>query len=123
MHRLASPLFVAIAGGAWRDQPGRLTLAILGIACGVALGVAVHLINTSASNELELAVRSLAGEADVLVRGSRSGFPDALYARIARLEGAHAASPAVEVDAQIAGRRETIKVLGLDPFRARDVQP
>jgi putative ABC transport system permease protein len=113
----------AIAGGAWRDQPGRLVLAILGIAFGVALGAAVHLINASAANELNLAVRSLSGEADLVVRGGRSGFPEALYPRIAKLEGVRAASPALEIDAQLAGRRETIRIVGLDPFRAMAVQP
>jgi putative ABC transport system permease protein len=119
----AFPVLRAIAGGTWSDHPGRLVLAVLGIAFGVALGVAVHLVNSSAANEFDLAVRSLAGEADLLVRGPRSGFPDTLYPRIARLEGVRAASPAVEVEVQLAGRRETIKLLGLDPFRAGHVQP
>ncbi|MDB5904486.1 MAG: h16 [Betaproteobacteria bacterium] len=113
----------ASSGGAWRDHPGRLVLAILGIAFGVALGVAVHLINASAANEFNLAVRSLAGEADLVVRGPRSGFPDSLYPYIAKRAGVRAASPGVELDAQLAGRHETIKVLGLDPFRALQVQP
>jgi putative ABC transport system permease protein len=116
-------LLRAVAGGAWRHHPGRLVLAALGIALGVALGVAVHLINASATGELERAVRSLAGEAHLTVRGSRSGFPEALYPRIARVPGVRAASPALEIDAQIAGRRDTIRVLGLDPFRAAEVQP
>jgi putative ABC transport system permease protein len=116
-------LLRASAGDAWREHPGRLALAVLGIALGVALGVAVHLINASAANEFELAVRSLSGEADLVVRGPRSGFSDTLYPRIARLPGVAAASPALEVDAQIAGRRDAIKVLGLDPFRALQVQP
>ena len=125
MTRFSStfPVLHAVAGGTWSDHPGRLALAVLGIAFGVALGVAVHLVNASAANEFDRAVRSLAGEADVLVRGPRSGFPDTVYPAIARLEGVRAASPAVEVDAQLAGRRETIKLLGLDPFRAAHVQP
>ena len=113
----------AIAGGAWRDQPGRVVLAIVGIAFGVALGVAVHLINASAANELNLAIRSLSGEADLVVRAARSGFPEALYPRVAKLQGVRAASPALELDAQLAGRRETIRIVGLDPFRALEVQP
>jgi len=119
----AWPVMRALSAGAWRDQPGRVGLAVLGIAFGVALGVAVHLINASASSEFGLAIRALSGEADLVIRGSRSGFPDDLYPRIARLPGARAASPAVEVDAQLAGRRETIRILGLDPFRAAEVQP
>lgn len=117
------PVLNAIAGGVWRDHPGRILLAVLGITFGVALGVAVHLINSSAASEFSLAVRSLSGEADIVIRGPRSGFPDALYPRVAQLPGVRAASPAVEVDAQLAGRRETIKLLGLDSFRAAQVQP
>ena len=117
------PLLRATSGSAWSDHPGRLALTVLGIAFGVALGVAVHLINSSAAGEFSMAVRSLAGEADLVVRGPRSGFPDALYPRVAKLPGILAASPAIELDAQLAGRRDTIKVLGLDPFRAARVQP
>lgn len=113
----------AVLGGSWREQPARLALSVLAIAFGVALGVAVHLINASAAGEFNLAVRSLSGEADLVVRGPRSGFPDALYAGIARLPEVRAASPAVEVEAQLAGRKETIRVLGIDPFRAGEVQP
>jgi putative ABC transport system permease protein len=117
------PLLRASAGGLWRDHPGRLALAVFGIALGVALGVAVHLINASAAHEFEIAVRSLSGEADVVIRGPRSGFSEKLYPAIARLPGVQAASPAVEVDAQLAGSRDTIKVLGVDIFRAMQVQP
>jgi len=113
----------ALTFGAWRDQPGRLVLAILGIAFGVALGVAVHLINASAAAEFDLAVRSLSGEAHVVIRGPRSGFPDTLYPAIVQARGVHMASPGVELDAQLAGTRGTIKILGLDPFRAAGVQP
>ncbi|MGZ8267121.1 MAG: FtsX-like permease family protein [Burkholderiales bacterium] len=119
----AAPVLYALVAGTWREHRGRLTLAVLGIAFGVALGVAVHLINASAAEQFDLAVRSLAGEADLIVRGPRSGFGDSVYARIAVLPQVRAASPGVEVDAQIAGRRETIRVLGLDPFRAAEVQP
>jgi len=119
----AAPVLYATVAGNWRDQPGRLALAVLGIALGVALGVAVHLINASAAGEFNLAVRSLAGEADLVVRGPRSGFPDTLYQEIARLPEVRAASPAVELEALLAGRRDTIRVLGIDPFRAGEVQP
>jgi putative ABC transport system permease protein len=121
--RTVWPLLRATAGGLWQDHPGRLVLAAVGIALGVALGVAVHLINASAAHEFDVAVRSLSGEADVVIRGPRSGFPEDLYPRIARLPGVRAASPAVEIDAQLPATRNTIKVLGLDIFRAMQVQP
>ena len=67
------PLFRALIFGTLREQPGRAALAVLAIALGVALGVAVHLINSSAINEFELAARHLAGEADLVLRGPRAG--------------------------------------------------
>ncbi len=113
----------AAAGGTWRDDRLRAILGVLGIAFGVALGVAVHLINASAANDFGLAVRALAGEADLVIRGPRAGFPEAIYPRLVQHPNVAAASPAIEIDAQLAGRRSTIRVLGLDPFRALQVQP
>jgi putative ABC transport system permease protein len=113
----------AVAGGAWRDAPGRALLAILGIACGVALGAAVHLINATARQEFEAAARALAGVADIVVRGPRQGFDEALYPHVAMVPGVAVASPAIEVDATLAGVRDSIRMLGLDVFRAALVQP
>ena len=64
---------------------GRTALSIAGIALGVALGYGVHLVNRAAVSDVAAAVRSLAGEADLEVRGGRAGFPEALYPRIAQL--------------------------------------
>src|SRR5687767_15545452 len=106
-----------------RDNPGRTALAVLAIALGVSLGVAVHLINSSAINEFELAARHLAGEADLVVRGPRAGFEESLYPRIARLPRVEAANPAVEFDVPLARRQDNLRILGFDPLRAAQVQP
>ena len=107
-------------------QKGRVFLSVSAIALGVALGFAVHLINRAATNELAAGVRTLAGEADLEVRGGRAGFPEALYARLARLPGVAVASPVLEVEAGIAdgvdGAR-TIRLVGIDPLRAALLQP
>ena len=116
-------LFNALVLGPLREHPARAVLAIAAIALGVALGVAVHLINASALNEFEIASRHLAGEADLVVRGPRAGFDEALYSRIARMAQVEAANPAVEADVPIAGRQESLRVLGFDPLRAAQVQP
>ncbi len=80
---------------------GRALLSLLAIALGVALGYAVHLINRAAVNELAAGVRSIAGEADLEVRGGRAGFPESLYATLARLPGVAVASPVLEADAAV----------------------
>jgi putative ABC transport system permease protein len=100
-----------------------MALSILGIALGVALGYAVHLVNRAAVSDLAAAVRALAGEADLEVRGGRSGFNESLYPRIARLAGVSVASPVLELDVGVAGSGRTIRVVGLDILRAALVQP
>jgi putative ABC transport system permease protein len=113
----------ALMGGSFREGPARTVLAVVAIALGVALGVAVHLVNSSALNEFELAARHLAGEADLVVRGPRAGFEESLYPRIARLPQVEAANPAVEFDVPLARRKESLRILGFDPLRAAQVQP
>ena len=93
------------------------------IALGVALGFAVQLINQAAIGELTAGVRALAGEADLEVRGGRAGFPEGLYATLARLPGVAVASPVLELEVPVAGTRRSLRVIGLDPLRAGLLQP
>ena len=116
-----SPLSLFLAPLA--QHKGRLVVSVLAIALGVALGYAVQLINAVALNEFSQVVRSLAGEADLEIRGPRSGFDEMLYARIARLPQVALASPVLEVSAKLPGRHEPLRVLGLDAFRAAYMQP
>lgn len=101
---------------------GRVLLSMAGIALGVALGFAVHLVNRAAVNELAAGVRALSGDADLEVRGGRAGFPEALYAELARLPGVAVASPILEMEAGLPGGG-TLRVIGVDPLRAAQVQP
>jgi len=102
---------------------GRLALSLLAIALGVALGYAVQLVNHAAINEFAAAVQTLFGEADLAVRGPRAGFDESLYPRLASLPEVAVASPVLELDARLPGRRDALKILGLDIFRAARVQP
>ena len=106
-----------------RRPRGRLLLSIAGIALGVGLGYAVHLINRAAVADVTAAVRALAGEADIEVRGGRSGFAESLYPQIARLPGVRVASPLLELDAGLAGTERTLHVIGVDILRAALLQP
>ncbi|HUX24963.1 MAG TPA: ABC transporter permease, partial [Burkholderiales bacterium] len=116
-----SPLALFLAPLA--QHKGRLAVSVLAIALGVALGYAVQLINAVALNEFSQAVRSLAGEADLEIRGPRAGFDETLYPRVARLAQVAVASPVLEVQAKLPGRKRPLRVLGVDAFRAAQVQP
>ncbi|MEX3824903.1 ABC transporter permease, partial [Paraburkholderia sp. BR14262] len=113
----------ALIAGEMRAHPLRTLIGILAIAAGVAMGYAVQLINRAALNELSATVNSLMGNADIELRGPRAGFDEALYPRIASLPEVAAVSPVVEVDARVAGRDESLKLLGVDVFRAGYVTP
>jgi putative ABC transport system permease protein len=109
--------------GEWKAYPARVLLAALAIAIGVALGFAVHLINTSALTEFDRAIRTVNGDADLQVRAaSAQGFDERLYPRLARLPGLAGVSPAVELQAEVGGRTP-ITLVGLDVLRAAAVTP
>ena len=114
---------IAVVGGALAHQRGRLALSVPAIALGVALGFAVALINAAAIGEFAGGMRTLAGVADLEVRGPRAGFDEALYPVLARDPDVAVASPVVEVDARVAGRDDALPVYGVDAFRAAAVTP
>jgi putative ABC transport system permease protein len=104
-------------------SPSRTVLTICVIALGVALGFAVYLINRSAADEVSRAARNLFGLADFAVEASVGSLDENLYPRIARLPGIAAASPVVELQAKLADQRRVLKVVGIDAFRSRGLQP
>src|SRR6266446_3283048 len=111
--------------GEWRAHPSRVVVATLAIAIGVALGFAVHLINASALNEFDRAVSTVNGDADLQVHAvTPLGLDEALYPKLARLEGIAGASPVIELPAVAsAPGNPSITLLGLDVFRAASVTP
>jgi putative ABC transport system permease protein len=106
-----------------RESPARSAVTVVAIALGVALGAAVFLVNAAALNEFGLATKRLVGEADVVVRGPRDGFAEQLFTRLAEDTAVSVASPVLELDVALPGRRDALKVLGVDPFRAASLQP
>jgi putative ABC transport system permease protein len=113
----------ALVWAPFAAHPVRYAVAVLAIAIGVALGLAVQLVNGAAVGEFAAAARQVAGDADVVIRGPRSGFDEALYPALARHPDVAAASPAIEVDAKLVGRDGALALTGLDLFRAAQVQP
>jgi putative ABC transport system permease protein len=116
-------LLHAAAFGPLRQSPGRTLLAVIAIALGVALGFAVYLINRVAADEVQNASRSLFGLADLAVQAPGAGFDESLFPRIARISGVAVASPVVEVQVRLPGREQNLKLIGIDPFRAQQLQP
>ena len=113
----------AVFRGALAQNKARTVLSVIAIALGVALGYAVQLINQTAVNEITLGVQTLSGDADLEVRGPRAGFAEGVYPEIAAMPEVAVASPLVEVDAKLADHADTLRIIGLDIFRAGYLQP
>lgn len=109
--------------GEWRAHPMRAVLAVVAIAVGVAMGFAIHLINAAAFNEFNAAVQSLSGQADMQVAGREALFDESVYPRLAGHASVAVASPVLEVDAARAGAPGSLKIVGIDAFRAGHVAP
>ncbi|WP_194713412.1 FtsX-like permease family protein [Noviherbaspirillum soli] len=112
-----------LLAGEWRMHPVRALVAMGAIALGVALGFAIHLINAAAFNEFTAAVKSVSGVSDLQVRGAQATFDEALFPRLAQREGVTLASPVLEVDATVPQHQGTLKILGVDVFRAAAIAP
>src|SRR5271165_3827137 len=106
-----------------REQPARLLVTVIAIALGVALACSVFLVNSAALAEFSQAAKRLVGQADLVVRGPREGFPEALFVKLARDPRIALASPVLEIEAAIPGRREALTIIGIDPLRAGALQP
>ncbi|MBI4757178.1 MAG: FtsX-like permease family protein [Betaproteobacteria bacterium] len=102
---------------------GATLAGLAAIALGVALGVAVAAVNRAALAEFAHGLRTLSGTADLQVRGPRSGFDEQLYPRLARLPEVALASPALELEARLPGRTESLPLVGIDALRALRLQP
>ena len=114
--------------GEWRAHLTQAIIAIIAIALGVGLGFAIHLINTAAFNEFSAAAKSLSGQSDLQVRGTQATFDESLYPALAKRNDIELANPVLELDVAIPGNLETrgnatLKILGLDIFRAADIAP
>ncbi len=104
-------------GSLWRRRLAT-SLSLLAIALGVALGLAVQLIHAAALDEFGRGMRLISGEADLQVVGPQSGFDDGLYPLLAQRPEVAEASPVLEIEARLPGRDSSLRILGIDLFRA-----
>lgn len=99
-----------------REQPLRTGLAVVAIAAGVSLSVAVGVASTSVRGSLGRFGRSVAGAAPLRVMGpvSHGGLDEGVAARLARVRGVAAAVPVVQTVAVVVDRTgATIPVLAI----------
>ncbi len=95
-------------------HPWQLLLAILGIALGVAVVVAVDLANASARQAFDLSAQAVTGRASHHIIGGPAGVADELYVKLRREHGTSKAAPLLSGHVTL-GKR-TLQLIGIDPF-------
>ena len=107
---------------AWRDQPGRVVLAIVAVMLGVALAFGVHLLNGAALTEFARAARGVNGQPDLVLRARSGPLTDADFAELLNKPEVAAANPVLEAQALWPGqsgregRAVSIRLIGVDPL-------
>ena len=96
--RGASVLLRWLRRAQWRAQPGRVLASVAAVAIGVALALAIHLVNASALDSFRHAIATVNGEADLQVRPAQGLMAEGLLDVVAGVDGIAVASPVLELD-------------------------
>ena len=105
-------------------HPFQLLLAVLGIATGVAVVVAMDLGIQSAREAFRASSETVTGRATHQLVGGVAGVPDTLPALLRRGHGVRAAAPVVEGYVVAPQHPERpFRILGIDPFSEAPFRP
>jgi len=93
----------------------RTVLTFLGMALGVAVIVAIALVNRSLSSSFQSTIEQIAGKAVLQVSNAESGIPGAVFPVVRDTEGVEDAAPSVDGFLPVSGvERERLYVFGAD---------
>ena len=101
-------------------HPWQLVLAIVGIAVGVGVIVAVDLANSSARKAFLLSMDAITGDATHQIIGGPRGVPESVYSDLRVRHGIRAMAPVVEGTVFINDARLTL--LGIDLFAEQNIR-
>ena len=106
-------------------RPIRVSFAVLGVALGISLFVAVSMINRATLDYFKDSVTSVSGTSKLAITGDEMGFPEEVLEKVERVSGVAHAVPSMEVRARYTtadGKDETIIVMGIDLLRESGVR-
>ncbi len=107
-------------------KPLRTLLATMGICLGVALFVAIQILNRSTRASFKDNIESVAGKSSLIISAGEAGFPEDRAAVVSATPGVRHAVPMIESHAFFggasAGAGETLYVLGVDLLKEQAVR-
>lgn len=120
------PLLTTFSWPEWRHHPWRHAAAVVAVMLGVALALAVQLINASALAEFAGAVSSVNGQPDLSLRARQGLLDDALTEDLATDPDVAQVSPVLDLatsarDAQ--GQPVALRIVGVDALSVAGVSP
>ncbi len=115
-------LFRYMALREWRLRPLRTVLVLLGVACGIGLFTAVQVINGATSRFFLDSLRSVTGNADLIVETDEAGFPEEVAEKVEKVAGVKHAVPVVETRAWLPETGESVVVMGVDLLQEKAVR-
>lgn len=113
----------------WARHRGALALAILGVALGVAVFVAVQCANYSVLRAFSTSLEAVSGRASVQIQGGTRGLPEGTYLRLLQNPDARiqALAPSIQktlfsptLRSRPQDQGTSLLVLGIDPFAQAD---
>ena len=110
----------------WRHHPWRNASAAAAVMLGVALALAVHLINASALAEFASAVNAVNGQPDRELRARQGLLDDQWLTQVLAQPGVAQASPVLSVRTRMKnsqGDTTPITVIGVDALSVASVSP
>lgn len=125
MQPLTLQLLRRFSWPAWVQHPWRHGVAVLAVALGVALALAVHLINASALAEFGQAVATVNGQPDLSLRARQGKLDDRWIERAQAAPGVELASPVIDstVGWIDGAQPHTLRLLGVDALSVVAVAP
>ena len=125
MQPLTLQLLRRFSWPAWVQHPWRHGVAMLAVALGVALALAVHLINASALAEFGQAVATVNGQPDLSLRARQGTLDDRWIERAQAAPGVELASPVIDstVSWSDGDQPHTLRLLGVDALSVAAVAP
>jgi len=119
-------LFFTFSWQDLRQHPWRSLAAAVAVMLGVALGLAVHLINASALTEFAQATQAISGQSDVQLRARQGLLPQRFFAAVAAQPLVAQANPVLEATVQAfteAGHEVTLHLTGADALQLPATAP
>ena len=115
------PLAATLARAAWRGwraKPFLAALNVLGLAIGIAVYLAIRIVNHSATQSFQAGIDLVAGRSDLEITAT-GGVDELIFGKVSGFTGVRAASPIVEGYATLPGTPgEYLRIIGVDPFTA-----